>query len=211
MGTVDSTRVLNTQEVLDGYMIAHWTIVMYYYGWGHYIMKYLKKQGIKETKFILDLVDYIETRKQGLFYNEHAITRSNIEDVINNGTFWGRRIDRTYWEYKSATCIFFQKNRQQVIEELSEFLNKAYNINNKQLIEINDLMCIDYNKTYPLVYQTKNNSVIKDLFDLHTECVEISHEDLSEHTEEEFFRKAYHYQRKNQYWKCSIKSLSKNS
>jgi len=54
MGTVDSTRVLNTQEVLDGYMIAHWTIVMYYYGWGHYIMKYLKKQGIKETKFILD-------------------------------------------------------------------------------------------------------------------------------------------------------------
>jgi len=211
MGTVDSTSVLNTQEVLDGYMIAHWTIVMYYYGWGHYIMKYLKKQGTKETEFILDLVNYIETSKQGLFYNEHAVTRSNIEEVINKGTFWGRKIDRTYWEYKSATCIFFQKNRQQFIEELTEFLKNVYNINNEQLIEINDLMCIDYNKTYPVIYQTKNNSVIKDLFDLHTDYVEISHEDLSDHTEEEFFRKAYHYQRKNQYWKCSIKSLSKNS
>jgi len=143
MGTVDSTRVLSPQEVLDGYMISHWTIVMYYYGWGHYIMKYLKKKGIKETKFILDLVNYIETNKQGLFYTEHSITRSNIEDVINKGSFWGRKIDRTYWEYKSATCIFFQKNRQQFIKELTEFIKNVYSLNDRHLIEVNDLMCVD--------------------------------------------------------------------
>ncbi len=211
MGTVDSTEVLTSEEVLDGYMIAHWIIVMYYYGWAHYIMKHLKSIGIKETEFISDLIKYIESNKYGLLYKEHSSTRDDIKDVITNGSFWGRKIDSTYWEYKSATCIYFQQNRKIFFTELKEFLKFKYQIDNNSLIEFNDLMCFDYDRNYPVVYKNHNKKIIKDLIGLDADLIEITHRDLEIQTQEEFYRKVYHYQRKNQYWKCSVRSLSENS
>jgi radical SAM superfamily enzyme YgiQ (UPF0313 family) len=206
MGTVYSTKYLNFEDVVKGYMFAHWLIVMYYYGWAHYIMKYVKsKININERQFTLDFIKYIEDEKVDIFYSQHDLTRENIKKVILNGEFWGTKIDKTYWEYKSATCISFHKNRDIVKQEINTFLKKTYNLDNNTLVDINFLMCVNWPDEYPKVYQCKDPETLNELFGISTPLVEIDHYYKSFDNEEEFLRTAYHYQRKNQYWKCSIK------
>jgi radical SAM superfamily enzyme YgiQ (UPF0313 family) len=206
MGTVYSTKYLTFEDVVKGYMFAHWLIVMYYYGWAHYIMKYVKsKININERQFTLDFIKYIEDEKVDIFYSQHDLTRENIKKVILNGEFWGTKIDKTYWEYKSATCISFHKNRDIVKQEINTFLKKTYNLDNNTLVDINFLMCVNWPDEYPKVYQCKDTETLNELFGISTPLVEIDHYYKSFDNEEEFLRTAYHYQRKNQYWKCSIK------
>jgi putative methyltransferase len=208
MGTVYSTKDLSFEEVIKGYMFSHWLIVMYYYGWGHYIMKYTKSVlGISETQFILDLIEYIESTKIDIFYKEHETTKQSIEDVILNASFWGIKIDNTYWEYKSATCINFHKSRNTLYDEIKRFLKSVYNLDNKALTDLNMLMCVDWKTQYPIIYHCEDANILKVLFGIEAETVEVSHRDTSVSCEDDFVKIAYHYQRKNQYWKCSIKSV----
>lgn len=209
MGTVCSTKHLTFEEVIKGYMFSHWIIVMYYYGWAHHIIKYVKNVlKINETRFTSDLINYIEQTKPKLFYSEHTLTKENIENVILNGAFWGTKLNNTYWEYKSATCVKFHRNRQQFVDELSNFLKVTYNLNNKTLEDLNILLCVDKDTEYPITYNSQDIETTKIVLGQESSVIEINHTGNNRLlSEEEFFRVAYHYQRKNQYWKCTVKHV----
>ena len=197
MGTVYSTKELSFEEVIKGYMFSHWLIVMYYYGWGHHVMKYAKTVlGITETQFISDFIEYIEHTKVDIFYNEHESTKKSIEDVILNASLWGIKIGDTYWEYKSATCINFHKNRTTLYDALGNFLKSVYGLDNKSLNDLNMLMCVDWKTQYPITYHCNDNT-LNILFDMDADTIEVSHRDMSVMCEDDFVKIAYHYQRKN--------------
>lgn len=202
---VHSTEQVNKDQTVQGHMFAHWLIVMYYYGWAHFIMKYLKnKFSVSETEFITDLISYLELNKQGLLYDEHIETQNALLNVFDNSGFWGRLIDGIYWEYKSATCVNFHFHRTELKKELTKFLKYQYNIDNKELIELNSDMCFDWRNDYPI-----NKKLSRELtsfcFGTDIKEFEIYHHDNFLKDDSEFIRKVYHYQRKNRYWKCSIK------
>jgi radical SAM superfamily enzyme YgiQ (UPF0313 family) len=202
---VHSTEHVSKEQTVQGHLFAHWLIVMYYYGWAHFIMKYLKnKLSITETDFIKDLIRYIELKKQGLLYDEHIETQKSLLNVFNNSGFWGRLVDGIYWEYKSATCVKFHFQRTLLKEELSRFIEYQYNIKDSDLIDLNADMCFDWRKEYPI-----NKQLSKELtslcFGTDIEDFNIYHDDTSLKDDSEFIKKVYHYQRKNRYWKCSIK------
>jgi len=201
---VVSTDSVTQSQMIQGHLFAHWFIVMYYYGWAHFIIKYLKnKLKITETNFIDDLIFYIKTCKPKILYKEHVETERSLNDVLDKFGFWGRMIEGVYWEYKSATCVTFHLNRNAIKEEISEFLKHQYNITDNDLIDLNFDMCFDWRQRYPI-----KKRISKELsrFCFNTECnkIQIYHEDQSLTNDLDFIKKVYHYQRKNRYWKCSI-------
>lgn len=201
---VCSTEQVTKEQTVHGHMFAHWLIVMYYYGWAHYIMKYLKnKFTVSETEFITDLISYIELSKQGILYNEHVATQQSLLNVFDNSVFWGRLVDEVYWEYKSATCVNFHFNRDCLKQELAKFIQYKYNVKDDDLIELNADMCFDWRTQYPI-----NKKLSEELtslcFGTDVKEFDIYHEDKSLTSDTDFVKKVYHYQRKNRYWKCSI-------
>jgi radical SAM superfamily enzyme YgiQ (UPF0313 family) len=201
---VCSTEQSSKEQTVEGHMFAHWLIVMYYYGWAHYIMKYLKnKLSVNETTFIKDLVNYIQLSKQGILYEEHAETEKSLLGVFNNSDFWGRLIDGTYWEYKSATCVNFHLKRNELNAELAKFIKYQYNVDNTDLIELNADMCFDWRKEYPINKQLPEE-LTSLCFGTDIKNFDIYHDDVSLTNDTDFIKKVYHYQRKNRYWKCSI-------
>lgn len=208
---VYETDQISKDQTIQGHLFAHWLIVMYYYGWAHFIMKYLKKKfSISETRFIKDLMLHIETKKQGLLYQEHGETKKSLLNVFDNSAFWGRPINEIYWEYKSATCVKFHFQRNELKKELAEFINDQYNVHNSDLIELNSDMCFDWRNAYP-IKKDISNEITKVCFEKDIKEFEIYHHDTSLDNDFEFIKKVYHYQRKNRYWKCSIKVIENNS
>ena len=193
------------KETVDGHMFAHWLIVMYYYGWAHFVMKYLKnKLAVSETEFITDLINYIKLKKQGILYSEHVETERALNDVFDNAGFWGRLIDGVYWEYKSATCVNFHFNRESLKTELAEFIGYQYNIHNTDLIDLNSDMCFDWRTQYPIRKQV-SSEVTSLCFGIDVTNIDIYHENNSIKSDTDFVKTVYHYQRKNRYWKCAVK------
>jgi radical SAM superfamily enzyme YgiQ (UPF0313 family) len=202
---VYGTECATQQETVDGHMFAHWLIVMYYYGWAHFVMKFLKnKLAVSETEFITDLINYIKLKKQGILYSEHIETERALNDVFDNAGFWGRLIDGVYWEYKSATCVNFHFNRESLKTELAEFIGYQYNIHNTDLIDLNSDMCFDWRTQYPIRKQVSSD-VTSLCFGIDVTKIDIYHENNSITSDIDFVKTVYHYQRKNRYWKCAIK------
>jgi hypothetical protein len=202
---VCATKQISTDQTIQGHLFAHWLIVMYYYGWAHFIMKYLKnKFSIAETKFIKDLIYYIESTKKGLLYREHLETQKSVLNVFENSGFWGRPIDGTYWEYKSATCVNFHFQRKDLKKELAKFINDHYQIDDTELIDLNSDMCFDWRENYPIKKHISPN-LSKLCFDNDISEFIIYHDDTSLKDDSTFIKTVYHYQRKNRYWRCSIK------
>lgn len=193
------------QETVEGHMFAHWLIVMYYYGWAHFVMKYLKnKLAVSETEFITDLITYIMLKKQGILYSEHVETERALNDVFDNAGFWGRLIDGVYWEYKSATCVNFHFNRENLKAELAQFIGYQYNIHDTDLIDLNADMCFDWRTQYPIRKQV-SSEVTSLCFGMDVTEIDVYHDDQSITSDADFIKKVYHYQRKNRYWKCAVK------
>jgi hypothetical protein len=202
---VYGTDCATQQETVAGHMFAHWLIVMYYYGWAHFVMKFLKnKLAVSETEFITDLINYIKLKKQGILYSEHIETERALNDVFDNSGFWGRLIDGVYWEYKSATCVNFHFNRENLKEELAEFIGYQYNIHDTDLIDLNADMCFDWRNQYPIRKQL-SSEVTSLCFGIDVTEIDVYHDDQSITSDVDFIKKVYHYQRKNRYWKCAVK------
>lgn len=83
-----------------------------------------------------------------------------------------------------------------------------YNIDNEKLIEINEAMCFNFRESYPKILKT-DPDIVKNLFNLNSNKVQIDHYDqnTSFFDQTDFHYKAYHYQRKNRYWKCNVKEI----
>ena len=107
-----------------------------------------------------------------------------------------------FWEYKGATSIVFYQNKEKLKAELYDFCLNKLGIEMSGAIDLNIDMCHTNDREYPL---TKKYSLdtVKYCLGLETETLTLDHYDKEEMTDKEFFHVAYHYQRKNRYWRCS--------
>jgi radical SAM superfamily enzyme YgiQ (UPF0313 family) len=209
---VVSTGTADFDTVIQGHMFAHWVVVLYYYGWGHAIINYLcQLTGQNETAIVDRFISYILTRPHSLFYQEHMISQESLIEVFTHAQPWGRLLDDGIrWEYKSATCVTFHHNRSQVWLELNSWLRDCYGVSNPDLIKINELLCADWRVTTPvdLVVDPKTSEMATGIY---SDRIRFDHWDRTIDNDDEFVRRAYHYQRKSRYWKRSVCAIGKNS
>jgi len=198
------TNTADYEEMLSGHLHAHWLITLYYYGWGHVLMDYInKKHDISHTQFIKMFIESLLEYPDTLIYKEHIETDQSIRDVFEHKELWGRKIDNIFWEYKSATSVNFHRNRQQLLEEMKQIVDNFAEVPDK-VYEINSRICADWRETYPFTIEIEPD-LCQTLFEVDADNIEISHLDCNTiQSESEFVRVAYHFQRKNRYWRCSI-------
>lgn len=199
---VTATKSASKEEVIEGHLIAFWLIVLYYYGWAHYIMKYVKTvHGINETDFVKKFIQSLTKKSDTILWREHQCTYDSFKAVLTDGSIWGRLIKDTYWEYKSATSLIFHENRADIFNEIYSVVSDFIGIP-ESLADFNAAMCVDNKVEYPI-----NLSVGQEVIDAFRvgPNLQITHWDSEIPKDNEMFTKvAYHYQRKNRYWRCSI-------
>ena len=205
---VISTNTATYDDVLNGHLHAYVIITFFYYGWSYAVMEYLfNEHNIKHIDVAKDIIEYFSDDKT-LIGCEITKTLESLKGVFEKGNFWGRSPTKNIdvlWDYKGASSIVFDLNREKLKSELKNFLYAFYKINNPCLLDINEHLCFDYRKEYPLEY-CGNQKTIASVFNLDTSNIIFDHFDSNcfFETAEEFHYKAYHYQRKNRYWKCKV-------
>jgi putative methyltransferase len=207
---VTATRQVTFDDVLQGHMISYWLIVLYYYGWAHVVMDWLsRKKQISHINIIQDLMVWIKHNPDTLFGQEHAATLRSMREVFENQQPWGRSvvIDREFWEYKSATSAVFHNDRPAVRSCLEAWLQDRFEIIDMALVDINFDLCHDWRRTYPVTRSVPADLAL-DVLGLESDRVVFDHWDRSVTSDSEFVRVAYHYQRKNRYWRCSVTSVA---
>jgi radical SAM superfamily enzyme YgiQ (UPF0313 family) len=207
---VTSTDSAPYADYLEGNMLGHWLVVMYYYGWSNMIMQYLKEsKGIKEVKFIQDLIQYFSTRPHTLIGQEHQATLNSYKSVIEDFNFWGRKLEAPYddvfWEYKSATSIVFYHNKDLLQNCLVEFLSDVYQVQEPDLVRLNFDICVNHQTQYPTEH-TYDQRITKMLLGIDSGRVVFDHRDQNLISGNiglrEFLTTVYHYKRKMRYWRC---------
>lgn len=204
---VVATNTADENEVLRGHIFSHLFIVLYYYGWGHYLLEYLsKKYDFKHIDVVEKMLVYFEGTDT-LIGGEIRKTKQSLSSVFNDGDFWGRQVlgqNDIFWEYKSATSILFHSNRDRLKNELIEFSKNVLEMDLEEVVSLNMDMCFDYRKKYPYS-KTYKSDVLKYSFNIDKNIVNLNHYDSNKNFDEVgFYKTAYHYQRKNRYWRCEI-------
>jgi putative methyltransferase len=203
---VMGTNTASVEETLQGHLFSHLFIVLYYYGWGHYFLEYMNnKFGYKHIDVVQKMLDYFKDNNT-LISKEMKATYDSVKGVFTDNKFWGRQVlgeKDIFWEYKGATSIVFHQNRKQLRKELLQFTKDVYDLDLKKVVEFNFDMCHDYRREYPWI-KKYGEDVVKNCTGLDSDWVKIEHWDDSIKEDLDFYHTAYHYQRKNRYWKCSV-------
>jgi radical SAM superfamily enzyme YgiQ (UPF0313 family) len=204
---VIGTNAANPEEVYRGHLLAHLLIVMYYYGWGHYMLEYLNsKYGLEHVNVVEKMLEYF-IGTDTLIGSELQATVDSLTAVFDKQEFWGRQVlgdDDVFWEYKGATSIVFYQNIDKLKSELNEFCKSKLNIEMEDAIDLNIDMCHTNGREYPLT-KSYNLDTVKHSLGIEADTIILDHYDKEQMTDKEFFHVAYHYQRKNRYWRCEIK------
>jgi len=206
---VSATATASHRDVLQGHMIAHWLVVLFYYGWAHQVMTWLRAQGVSELEFVDCWIKHCESRQDPWLSQEHYAVQDQISRVFEHGELWGRRVPQggdVLWEYKSSTSVLLHQQREQWQDSLLEFLQTHYpHSARRDLVEFNAVMCVDWRQTYPRHIRLSRDLAL--FFTGHDqEHFVVHHADIANiNTEELFLHKAYHWRRKQRYWRCDIK------
>lgn len=212
-GAVYSTKTAKWNEVLQGFMFSWISILMYYYGWGHYLAKYMVTKGIKETDFFEDMLQWIVDNPDTLLYNEYNITKQHHIDTYHNQKFWGRKVrgeNDIYWEYKGASSLVLHDNKDALRSELIKFLQDCYSLDNAEdIVDLNLSMTRDKNKDYPYVKKV-NRNVSQDMLGINSDELIIDHHDKETPDDYWWYHKAYHWDRKSRYWRCNVEPVISN-
>lgn len=213
---VIATNTASYEDFLRGNMIGHWTGVLYYYGWAHYAMRWMRQQhNVRELDFVQDWIVFCEQRPNSIQGREHVDTLCAYRAVFEHDGHWGRQLpdpfDDIYWEYKSGTAAMFQQHQQELRQELAEFLAQVYNVNDTELVDLNFMMCVDQQRTYP-VQRNYRAELTKGLLNLDGESIEIWHRDreLVSGTlnAKQFAARVYHHRRKMRHWRCDVRAVA---
>lgn len=202
---VFSTNTATWNDVLDGNLYSWVLITFYYYGWGHYIAKYMRAIGIKETDFFETLYRWIIKSEDTMLHYEYQETKKHINQTFFNSHLWGRKVlgdDDILWEYKGATSIIFHENREKLATELERFLIESYNLENShQIVELGLNLCKNNNQKYPFTL-TVDPDIASKMLGINTDRLKVTHTDKEKMPSKTFFHKAYHWNRKLKYWHC---------
>lgn len=203
---VVETESASRDDVLKGHLLSHLLIVLYYYGWGHYLLEYLhNKHNLSHIDVVEKMISFF-INSDNLIGSELQKTHNSLFDVFENGKFWGRQVlgdDDIFWEYKGATSIVFSKNRETLKWELIDFCKEEYGLDLEDVVTFNLDMCRDYEFIYP-IKRTYTTDTLKYCANIDSETINITHWDSEQLAPLEFYHRAYHYQRKNRYWRNSI-------
>ena len=211
---VYSTRTASWDDVLKGFMFSWVAILMYYYGWGHYLAKYLAAQGIKETRFFEDLRQWIVDNPDTLLHKEYMETQQHHEDTYHNEKLWGRKVrgpDDIYWEYKGASSVIMHDNILKLENELVKFLLDMKYVPEwkaKDIVQLNIAMCRSKDLKYPIKVKTQYD-VAQQMLGINSGTVIIDHQDKETPDPVLWYQKAYHWDRKSRYWRCSANAGDK--
>lgn len=210
---VIATSTADYDDYLQGNMIAHWLGVLYYYGWAHHVMKYLRlANGTKETEVVTKFIDFCQHYPDSMIGQEHQLTVAAYRAVFEQQEHWGRLLDSPfediYWEYKSGTCIVFQQQRALLVGCLEDFLFWAFGIKDSDLVRLNLDMCVDF-YNFDAFFGNYRSELTQLLFGIDSETVEIHHEDRELHPDvsdiKRFCARVYHHRRKMKHWCCDIR------
>jgi putative methyltransferase len=203
---VYATRTASWDTVLRGHMFSWVSILMYYYGWGHYLAKYMRKQGIKEIDFFESMLTWIENSPNTLLHKEYKETEQHIYNTFHHKQFWGRKVRGNtdiYWEYKGASSIVLHDNKDTLQKELTQFLTEVYMLNDAdEIVQLNLAMTRDKDGQYPAVFKTKSY-IAQDMLGINSDMLCIDHHDKNA-PDEMWYNKAYHWDRKSKYWQCTV-------
>lgn len=209
-----STNTLTKTNHIEAFCFSWATITLMYYGWAHYIIEYLvKSKKIKYTDVIQDIIDYANSTKNNIFYIEYQNTKNHFRKILDNKELWDRKIfgkNGMFFELKAASSCVFLLNKQDFYKFMKNYLmdREINETSATQLVDFNFNACVDPNTKYPLKKNYKK-SLIKKLTGLDTNSVTFDHYDKkSKLSLIQFCQKAYHWQRKNAYWRCTIKKNS---
>lgn len=203
---VYSTKTADFDTVLRGHMFSWISILMYYYGWGHYLSKYLRTQGMLETDFFESLLSWIESNPDTLLHQEYTTTKEHIYNTFHKEQFWGRKVlgdHDIYWEYKGASSIVLHNDLQKLENELTRFVLDCTGIKEdraKEAVRINLLMCRVRDLTYPFRTNTFSD-IARDMLGINSDTIVIDHHDKAK-PDQYWYNKAYHWDRKSRYWRC---------
>ena len=209
---VYSTRKASWNDVLKGFMFSWVSILMYYYGWGHYLAKYLRTQDIREVDFFEDLRQWIVDNPGTLLHQEYTETQQHHIDTYHNEKLWGRKVhgeDDIYWEYKGASSVVLHDNKDKLKQELTQFLKETYKLENaEQVVELNLALTRDRDTVYPYVCTTEKD-IAQNMLGINNDTIIIDHHDKQSIDPVLWYQKAYHWDRKSRYWRCSAVTCDK--
>jgi hypothetical protein len=121
---------------------------------------------------------------------------------------WGRTVlgdEDILWEYKGATSLLFHDNIDILKTELTEFVSVEFNESQaKDIVELNLLLCKNYSTNYPIVVDV-NPNIADNMLGVDCDKLIIDNDETDLESKELFFLKAYHWKRKQGYWRCSFK------
>ena len=72
-----------------------------------------------------------------------------------------------------------------------------------EVIDFNLTMCHSNDRKYPLT-KTFSKDVIDNTLGIDDTTIVLDHWDKEKYTDKQFYHQAYHYQRKNRYWRCKV-------
>ena len=100
-------------------------------------------------------------------------------------------------------------NKEQYANELVKFLEECYNIDNaEEVVSLNLAMTRDKTQTYPFV-KTTNAQVAQDMLGINSDTLLIDHYDKEQIDPLLWYQKAYHWDRKSRYWRCTAQANDK--
>ena len=207
-----STRTLSKKDHTEAYCFGWATIVLMYYGWAHYIIEYLvKTQQKKYTQIIQDIIDYSQTKKKNIFHQEYQTTKKHFSKILQNKEVWGRNIfgnKGIYFELKAASSSVFLQKKQGLYDFLEQFLVHYAGVDThvaKQLVDFNSACCFEPGQKYP-IRKNFDRHIVKTIAGIDSGNLIFDHYDKDHKLSLlEFCQKAYHWQRKNAYWRCEVK------
>ena len=202
---VYETNTADRAQSIRGHLFSYLFILMYYYGWGHFVMEYMyNKYRLKHIDFIEIMLNYF-IAKNSLIGSEIRETEKTMIDVYHGNRFWGRQVfkDDIFWEYKGASSIVFHNRRKELATEIEKFCRDVFNIKISNVVKFNMDMCFDNTTNYP-IRRTYTEDTLTHCIGVNKKTITISHRSNERLDDDEFYHITYHYQRKNRYWKCDI-------
>ena len=142
---VISSNTLSTVDYIECFLFKWFLISCHSLGWTNYIGK---NSGLKLSEFYPLLFDYIKNN-DCVIHDQYLETKNAITKTITEGTFWGRQMfgpTDIYWEYESASCIEFEKNRSKFYDDMRTFIKKTLPDINLNIVTENENQTMSYER-----------------------------------------------------------------
>lgn len=202
---VRATAQASWEHMIQGHLFAHWLVVLYYYGWAHYVLRWLSlTQKHTVTDLIQQWIDYWCARPQSWIAQEHAAVTHNLRGVFEQGRPWGRKVEHggnVLWEYKSSTCVGIHHRRGEWNQWVQQWISDCFSPDLIDLSDLNMQLCADWRQSYPFRYACQPRYA-QALLNLSGPDILIDHPDRTVTDDLAFVKKAYHLRRRNLYWRC---------